>query len=190
MAPQSLKELKKFSSLKGKIIFSNKRDNHIFIDLGINFPNTLDAVISEKHLQGQLADGLEIPLKKLSKLFCLYDNIPIRIKICDDALQKSNTLDAQLSEVQISLFFEWIRSRLDRLIIIGSFFSNVKRAVKSSRHSRDIIRIESLGTLEQVVLCKLGTDAVGLIPKLGRYLKPAVLVPFSPKKIILELGKQ
>jgi hypothetical protein len=46
-----------------------------------------------------------------------------------------------------------------------------------------------LGVLEQVVLCKLGTDAVGLIPKLGRYLKSAVLVPFSPKKILEAIGR-
>ena len=52
------------------------------------------------------------------------------------------------------------------------------------------IKIESLGVLEQVVLCKLGTDAVGLIPKLGRYLKSSVLVPFSPKKIVAVLGSQ
>jgi hypothetical protein len=34
----------------------------------------------------------------------------------------------------------------------------------------------------------LGTDAVGLIPKLGRYLKPALLNSFSPKRIIKEIG--
>jgi hypothetical protein len=47
-----------------------------------------------------------------------------------------------------------------------------------------------LGVLEQVVLCKLGTDAVGLIPTLGRYFKSAVLVPFSPKKILEVVGSQ
>jgi hypothetical protein len=47
-----------------------------------------------------------------------------------------------------------------------------------------------LGTLEHEILCKLGTDAVGLIPKLGRYLPEAVLVPFSPKKVLEAVGKQ
>ena len=77
------------------------------------------------------------------------------------------------------------------MIIFGALFSDVERVVKLSRHSRDIINTESVGVLEQVVLCKLGTDAVGLIPKLGRYLKKsAVLVPFSPKKIVKTLGSQ
>ena len=190
LAPQSLNNIKKFSILKGKIIFSNKSKNHICIDLGVDNPKVLVAIISKKILQKQLTDGLEIPFKKLLKLFCLYDNIPLKIRICEDASPKSDIINAQFSEFQISLFSRWIRSRLDRLIVIGSFFSETERAVNSSRHSRDIIKIESLGTLEQVILCKLGTDAIGLIPNIGRYLKSAFLVPFSPKKIIEELGLQ
>jgi hypothetical protein len=190
LAPQSLKNIKKFSVLKGKIVFSDINENHIKIDLGIDYPYILDAVISEKLLQGQLADGLEIPIKKLVKLFCLYDNIPLKIQICENSFPKTYTIEAQLSDPQIFLFYKWIHSRLDRLIIIGSLFSDVKKAVKVSRHSRDIIKIESLGTLEQVVLCKLGTDAIGLIPNIGRNLKSAILVPYSPKKIIKELDHQ
>lgn len=190
LASQSLQNIKKFSILKGKIISTNKNENRIYIDLGFEYPNVLDAVISEKLLRGQLANGLEINFKKLLKLFCLYDNIPLKVQICEDASPKNHTIESQLSEFQISLFHKWIRSRLDRLIIIGSIFSETEKAVKSSRHLRDIIKIESLGTLEQIVLCKLGTDAVGLIPNIGRYLKSAVLVPFSPKKIIKELSHQ
>jgi hypothetical protein len=190
LAPQSVQNIKKFSILKGKIISTNKNENRIYIDLGFDYPYVLDAVISEKRLRGQLANGLEIPSKKLLKLFCLYDNIPLKVQIFEDASPKANTVDAQLSEFQISLFYKWIRSRLDRLIIIGSIFSETEKAIKSSRHLRDIIKIETLGTFEQIVLCKLGTDAVGLIPNIGRYLKSAVLVPFSPKKIIKELSDQ
>ena len=70
LAPQSLKKIKKFSILKGKIAFCTKKENNIYIDLGVNYPKVLDAVISEKLLQSQLADGLEIPIKNLLKLFC------------------------------------------------------------------------------------------------------------------------
>ena len=126
----------------------------------------------------------------LVKLFCLYDNMPLEVKIAKDVKRESKTVEALLSEAQLSLFRSWIRSRFDRLIILGSLFSEVEQAVKLSRHSRDVIKTESLGVLEQVVLCKLGTDAVGLIQKLGRYLKSAVLVPFSPKKILEAVGNQ
>ena len=78
----------------------------------------------------------------------------------------------------------------EQFMLLESLFSDVEKTIKSCRLSRDVIRVESLGVLEHVVLCKLGTDAVGLIPKLGRYLKSAVLVPFSPKNIIKEIGSQ
>jgi len=190
LAPASLDNLKKFSVLQGKIVFSNKNADELHVDLGAVSPNVLEATISEKRLHAQLADCKEVPLQKLVELFCLYDNVPLEVKIASDAKAGSKTVEAVLSDAQLSLFSRWVRSRFDRLIILGSLLSEVERAVKLSRHSRDIIKAEPLGVLEQVVLCKLGTDAVGLIPKLGRYLKSAVLVPFSPKKIVETIGSQ
>ena len=190
LAPASLDDLQKFSVVRGKIAFSNRSKGKLYVDLGVVSPKTCDADLSEKQLRAQLADGKELKLQNLVKLFCLYDNVPLEVKITKDIEGKSKTVEALLSEAQLSLFRSWIRSRFDRLIIVGSLFYDVEQAVKLSRHSRDVIKTESLGVLEQVVLCKLGTDAVGLIPKIGRYLKAAVLVPFSPKKILEAVGSQ
>jgi hypothetical protein len=190
LAPVSLDALEKFSVMQGKVIFSGKSKDELCVDLGVVSPKVLDAVLSESRLRAQLADGKELPLQRLVELFCLYDNVPIEVKIAEDVEGEGKTVEALLSEAQLSLFRSWVRYRFDRLIVLGSLFSDVEQAVRLSRHSRDIIKTESLGVLEQVVLCKLGTDAVGLIPKLGRYLKSAVLVPFSPKKIIDAVGSQ
>ncbi len=189
LAPASLDDLQKFSVMQGKVVFSSKSKDELYVDLGVVSSKTCDAVLSEKRLCAQLADGGELSLQSLVELFCLYDNVPLEVKIIEGVGENKN-IEAGLSEAQFSLFRDWVRSRFDRLVILGSLFSDVERAVKLSRHSRDVIKIESLGVLEQVVLCKLGTDAVGLIPKLGRYLKSAVLVPFSPKKIIKAVGSQ
>jgi len=190
LAPVSLDNLKKFSVMRGKVVFSGKSETELYVDLGVFSPKVSDAVVSGKRLCAQLADGKDVSLQELVKLFCLYDNMPLEVKIAEGVEGESKTVEAGLSEAQFSLFSGWVGCRFDRLIILGSLFSDVERAVKLSRHSRDVIRIESLGVLEQVVLCKLGTDAVGLIPKLGRYLKSAVLVPFSPKKILEAFGSQ
>jgi len=40
-----------------------------------------------------------------------------------------------------------------------------------------------LGMFEHVLTCKLGTDAAGLIPKIGRILKNAKFAVFNPKKL-------
>jgi len=189
LAPTSCDVLKKFSVMQGKVVFLGKSEEELTVDLGI--PEACDAAVSEKSLCAQLADGKDVPFIKLVELFCLYDNVPIEVRVAGDVEGKRGTVEALLSEKQIGLFRGWVRSRFDRLIILGSLSSEVEQAVNRSRHSRDIIKTESLGVLEQVVLFKLGTDAVGLIPKLGRYLKKsAVLVPFSPKKILETVGSQ
>jgi len=189
LAPVSLDKLKKFSVMRGKVVFSSKSEKELYVDLGVFSPKVLDAVLSGKRLCAQLTDGKEVPLQELVELFCLYDNVPLEVKIVQGVEEANKNVEAGLSEAHFSLFSRWVRCRFDRLVILGSLFSDVERAVKFSRHSRDVIKIESLGVLEQVVLCKLGTDAVGLIPKLGRYLKSAVLVPFSPKKILEAIGR-
>jgi hypothetical protein len=183
---QALDCLEKFSVVQGKVIFSGRHESELFVDLAVS-SESLDAVVSEKTLQCQLADGKELSVKRLAELFCFYDNMPLEVKLTED-VKAGEKVEAVFSEAQLSLFKSWISSCSDRLIVLGSLISDVERAV--SRLSRDIIGVESLGVLEQVVLCKLGTDAVGLIPRIGRYLKSAVLVPFSPKKIIKAVGKE
>ncbi len=183
LAPVSLDNLKKFSAIRGRIVFSGKSKKALYIDLGVFSPKTCDAVIPLQRLQAQLADGDNLELQRLVALFCLYDNLPLQVKIVQEVDTKKNWIEAELSEAEISKITSWIRSGFDRLIVSGAFFADVERAVKLSRHFRDVLKIESLGMLEHSVLCKLGTDAVGLIPKLGLFLPDVALVPFSPMKI-------
>ena len=183
LAPVSQDNLKKFSVIRGRVVFSGKSKKELYVDIGVYSPETYDAVIPLQRLQAQLADGKKLPLQRLVELFCLYDNLPLEVKIVQGVDSKKKRIEAELAEAQLSQITSWIRSSLDRLIVLGAFFSDVERAVKLSRHFRDVVKIESLGMLEHVALCKLGTDAVGLIPKLGRFLPEAVFVPFSPRKI-------
>lgn len=183
LAPVSLDGLKKFSVIRGRVILSGKKKNELHVDIGVFSPETLDAAVPLQKLQAQLADGTKLPLRFLVELFCLYDNVPLEVKLASNVDAQKRLVEAELSERQLSQISRWIRSSLDRLLVLGALLSDVEQAVKTSKHFRDIVRIESLGLLEHAILCKLGTDAVGLVPKLGRFLPDAVLVSFSPKKI-------
>jgi hypothetical protein len=59
----------------------------------------------------------------------------------------------------------------------------------TSELDRDIVDVEPLGMFESAVVCKLGTDAVGLVPKIGRVLRNSALSVFSPRKIVELLGE-
>jgi hypothetical protein len=182
LAPISVDKLKKFSVTRGRVV-SGKSKNEVCVDVGVFSPETYDAVVPLQTLQAQLSDGIKLPLQRLTELFCLYDNLPLKVKMVSSVNAQKKLVEAELSEAQLSQITYWIRSRLDRLLVLGSPFSDVEHAVRASRHFRDVVKIEPLGLLEQALLCKLGTDAAGLIPKLGRLLPDAVLAPFCPRKI-------
>ncbi len=184
LAPVSLDRLKKFSVIRGRVVFSEKNHKALSVDIGVFYPKACDAVVPLEKLQSQLVDGKKIPLRRIIESFCLHDNMPLEVKIANRVNAQNTSMEAEFSEEQLSQFSQWIGSRVDRLLIFGALFPDVEYAVKASKHSRDIIRIESLSLLEHAVLCKLGTDAVGLIPKLGRLLSDALLFPFSPRKIL------
>jgi hypothetical protein len=74
-------------------------------------------------------------------------------------------------------------------LVLGVPVGSVKHAVEESHHFRDVVKVESLGWLEHMIVCKLGTDAVGLIPAIGRILKGAALASFSPREIKQTLGQ-
>jgi len=183
LAPASTEDVGKFSALRGKVIDTEKSTTELRVDVGVFSPRVCDAVIPLQRLQAQLSDGKHLSLQRLIKLFCLYDYIPLHIKIVADLNTEKGLWEAELSETQLSLFYGWIRSSMDRLIVLGANHGEVEEAIERSRHLRDVLEIDTLGLLEHTIPCKLGTDAVGLMPKLGPYLRHASFAPFSSRKI-------
>ncbi len=183
LAQVSVDQLKKFSTIRGKVVFSGKSMNELYVDVGVFSPKICDAAIPLRSLQAQLSDGKKLPLQRIIELFCLYDNLPLRVKIVGNVNIQNESIEAELSEAQLFQFTQWIRSSLDRLIILGTLTSDVEHAVKASMIARDIVKVEELGMLEHAIVCKLGTDAVGLMPKLGPHLRTATLTPFCRRKI-------
>lgn len=190
LAPISTNKVERFSNLKGRIIDSDKATTSLRIDVGVFEPRVCDAVVSHQRLQAQLTDGKNVPLQSLVKLFCLNDFMPLLVKIVSDLDDEKGVWQAELSEMQLSIFSGWLRSSLDRLIVLGASNREVELAVERSRHFRDVIRIEALGLGDQAIVCKLGTDAVGLVPKIGPYMRHAFLAPFSPRKVREEIDRQ
>jgi hypothetical protein len=79
---------------------------------------------------------------------------------------------------------------LDRLIIVQASADNIRLALKRGGLTHDTIDVEPLGFFEHAVICKLGTDARGLIPRIGRNLKEATFAVFSPRRILRILGSE
>jgi hypothetical protein len=181
LCPVRIENIKKFSTTKGYITGLGESKDELCLDIGITSPKTMNATIPLQHLQAQLADGRKIALKKLTELFGFCENLPLKAKITSI---NENHIEATIAENQLKLYKKWTKSLLDRLIILGASQQEIKTALKNSRCQNDIVEIEQLGLFEHAVACKLGTDAVGLITKVGRNLPNATLSVFKPKTIL------
>jgi len=188
--PISIKNVNKFSVLKGYISKVDTAKQELKVDVGVFEPKITQATIPLAYLQAQLADGRKVALKKISEIYGFNENLPLSIKVIRINGEEDEVLQAELSMEQIEKIRLWQQSLLDRLIILGSSLGEIETVLERTRLNRDVIGTEALGIFEHALTCKLGTDATGLIPKIGRYMRNAAFIVFNPKKIIGFLGEQ
>lgn len=186
LCPQRLESLNKFSTIKGFVTALDKNKGIVSVDIGVSSPDIIDATIPLRHLQTQLIDGRKTALEKLIELFGFCKNLPLTTKILKID-EEENSIEAMLAERQLAQYRNWTKSLLDRLIILGAPLQDVEWALKTAECSRDVVNIESLGLFEHAVVCKLGTDAAGLMPRIGGKLRATFNI-FNPRKIIEFLG--
>ena len=124
-----------------------------------------------------LVDGRKVALKKIAELFGLSDDLPFTVKTT--ALDKAEKyMEVELATAQLTRFETWQKSLLDRLIVLEAPIQDIHKTLRHSGLSRDIVSKESLGMFEHVLTCKLGTDAAGLIPAIGRDLRGSKFAVF------------
>ncbi|MEM3578154.1 MAG: DUF2110 family protein [Candidatus Bathyarchaeia archaeon] len=185
VCPSTIEEIRRFSTLKGYIAALNK--DQIVIDIGVFFPQKTEATLTLQHLQAQLTDGRKLALAKLAELYGFCENLPLTVKALNIKVEEG-IVETIFSERQLKIYKDWLKSLLDRLIVLGATREEIMSSLKIARCLRDTVDVESLGLFENAVACKLGTDAAGLIPKIGRQLNAAITV-FSPRKILEFFGE-
>jgi len=181
-SPTCFEDVKRFTTLKGYVVNLEKHKEELQVDMGIFQPKIVYATVPLRHLQAQLVDGRKIALKKIVELYGFCEDLPLDIKVVRIDEEAKST-EAELSAEQVGKYAFWQESLLDRLIVIGSSLYDVKKTLNRDGLTRDVINIETLGMFEHVLTCKLGTDAAGLIPKIGRRLKTARFAIFNPKRL-------
>jgi hypothetical protein len=180
--PTNLENVKKFSALKGYVTNLEKSTENLQMDIGVFEPKTVHAVVPLNHLQAHLMEGKKISLKKLSELWGICENLPLEIKVLE-VDPEQNLVEAELQATQIRKLVLWKESLLDRLLVMGAPLYEVNSAVEQEELTRDVIDVESLGMFEHALVCKLGTDAAGLIGRIGRRLRKAKFTVFNPKNL-------
>jgi hypothetical protein len=187
--PVSLVNVKKFDELKGYVTNWGKRPDELVLDVGVFQPKSVYAVVSLSQLQGHLGmDAKLVSLKKLGEAWGFCENLPLKVKVLDAAGEEER-IKAELDQSQVHRYLQWRNSLLDRLFVIGASLNEVNAVVEQEGLSRDVIDLESFGLFEHALVCKLGTDATGLVGRLGRRLRKAKFTVFSPKPMWLQAAQ-
>lgn len=187
LAPITLESVQSCSVLYGRTMLSRQSKKEISVDVGVFSPKPVYAAVSLQRLQGQLVDGKKISLKQIVDLFGVADGLSFEVRVVKIG---TDELKAELTERQLGLYSSWIDARTDRLVILGAVRERVERAVRMARLNRDVLEVESLDIFEHAAVCKLGTDAKGLIPRLGKWLLEAGFMCFSPRRILDMVGER
>jgi hypothetical protein len=177
LAPTSLENLSAGSILQGFI--TEAGENGLYIDIGVTSPATMDAVYPLRVIQAQLADGKPLSLRKIVKRYCLYEGFPVEVRVRAIDVEESK-VEVELSDEQAFYFRDWRLLPFERIIALGALQNQVQSAVRSSGVERDIILVENLSLTAHVLTCKIGTNAPGIIVKLGPRLKRTRLFAFTP----------
>ena len=189
LCPTSLEDINRFATIKGRITGLRKSREELRVDMGVFSPDTCDAVIPLSRLRAQLVDGRHIPLANIVRLFGLCEDLPFTVKI-DNLDKKKGLVEADVAHEQRRRWIEWTESLLDRLVVLGASVNGIEFALERAGLERDVVSIESLGGFEYVIVCKLGTDAVGLIPEIGKNLGNAGFAVFIPRRILAFFGNE
>ena len=178
VARTQLDEIEVHQVCDGQIIGSHAKG--LNFDLGLE-TQIVTPTIPTDHLQAQLADGKPLPLAQLVECYCLYAGEKVSVRITS---KTNDEIEGWLSDQQVDLLSNRITSGLDRIETFDCFKEDAESAITRAHLSRDVIAVERETLTLQSIVCKLGTDAVGVIPKLGRVLKKQKLHTFLPNRIV------
>ena len=138
--------------------------------------------INEHALAAQLSDGRMVPIERTARTYCLHEGVPILTRITEIDRHRRQ-LQAWISDDQMDRFENWRRQRFHRILAIGDFRERICRAIRFSGVERDVIDIEELAFTTSCLVCKLGTEAPGIIAKIGRHIGKVRLHVFLPERL-------
>jgi hypothetical protein len=164
-------------------IIAREVNENLEVDVGIEAPKPVNVKIRSGTLRAQLADGKPLRAKEIIQDYCLIPGSRAFVRITRLEADAGD-VEGWFADSQIDRLSSWIAPRLDRIQIGDCFRWEVESAIKKSNLERDIVFIEPITLTAHSVVCKLGTDAIGLIPKLGSVLRKRELSPFIPKRIL------
>jgi hypothetical protein len=181
LAPRNLSEIEVDDNFKTFVSAINAKRQSIEVEIGPVSMN-VKSEITKEALIAQLCDGKNISIDRVAQTYCIQEGTPILVRITSIDPERRQ-IEAWISDDQVARFEQWRRERTHRIIAVGGSHDKLHEAVRLSKAERDIIQIEELSFAANSLVCKLGTDAPGIIAKIGRYISEFKLYAFIPERV-------
>ena len=178
IAPREYAEALRMPVLRGFVQKPSSQDDALLIDVGFRPSSPFQVVLRAERLRAQLFNGHDVPLRRMVERYGFFEDFPVELRIVSTDEDSRQTY-VELSDRQWSTLVEWDRIPLDRIIAQDVLEPEVRREIRRINIERDLAAVESLSLGTHCLICKLGTNGRGLIPKLGPHLKARLFV-FHP----------
>jgi hypothetical protein len=182
-APVLRSNVERWDIRKGFVTGSGRVGFGVYIDIGILEPARKDALYPLHRMRAQLSDGASKSSREILQENALADYFPVDVIVTE--FQGEN-ITVELSDRTRDQLLQWNKLLFDRVIAAGIDRDYAEKIVQSADLGLDVIKIETLSLLVQCLVCKLDTDAPGVIAKIGNRLRGVGLTAFStPAKRLL-----
>jgi len=179
IAPIDLSNLELSDICRSFIIDSGKIGYGLYVDIGVLKPKLIDGLYPLHSIRAQLTEGQQLPIRQIIDKYHLYDDFPLEVRIVE---LKEGKVEVELSDRQHESITEWSALPFDRVIIYHALLNDLQSAIRSLSVERDFAKVESLSLTTHLLTCKIGTEAPGIIAKLGSHLKGSRLLSFRPER--------
>ncbi len=180
-APVSRAKLGKWDIVRGFVAGAGRIGYGVYVDIGIQDPAPKDALYPLHRMRAQLADGEAKSAREILDSNALVDYVPLRMTVTE--FQGEN-ISVEMEDEARDRIVSWRKYPFDRVIVVGANRTQAENAVKASGLQSDIVEVESLSLFVQSLVCKIGTDAPGVIAKIGGSLRGMGLKSYrTPTKL-------
>jgi hypothetical protein len=181
LAPRSFSEIEVDDNFKAFVNWIDTKRQSIEVEIGPVSTNVKSEIVREA-LIAQLCDGKNIPIDRVAQTYCIQEGTPVLVRIRSINPERGQ-IAAWISDDQVARFEQWRRERTHRIIAVGGPHEKLNEAIRLSKVQRDIIQTEELSFTANSLVCKLGTDAPGIIAKIGHYMSEFKLYAFLPERL-------
>jgi len=180
-APVSRAKLEKWDIVRGFVTGAGRIGYGVYVDVGIQDPAPKDALYPLHRMRAQLADGEAKSAREILDNNALVDYVPLTMTVTE--FQGEN-ISVEMEDEARDRIVSWRKYPFDRVIVIGADRTQAENAVRASGLQSDIVEVEILSLFVQSLVCKIGTDAPGVISKIGGRLRGMGLKSYrTPTKL-------